>query len=1148
MYRSTRPRVRELENRCLPSATPIQHVVVITMENHSFDSLFGTYPGANGLPTDAAGNFTTYNIDPVTGQKVYPYVNTSDYQIGGPHEAMNATTDIGGGLMDGFIQSARNAYPTLPQTDVMGYYDASVAPNYWSWAEHYVLCDNFFTSSLSWSLPSHLELISAWSAISPDSNPMDSYSSNSPGDPNGGPPTKPLYAWTDITYLLDQAGVSWGWFNDGPSASDPNEGIPGEIWNPLPHFYDVQSDGQLDNVQTVANFYSDLQQGTLPAVSWVQPDGANSEHPKGGTPYNISFADGMAWNTQVVNAIMQSPYWSSTAIFITWDEWGGFYDHVAPQTVDGLGYGLRVPTIVISPYVTPGTIDHQLLTQDAILSFMEDNFLGGQRLDPATDGRPDARPNVREALPGLGDFMNDFNFSLNDPTLVLPLRPTTPTADPGGPYVIAVGQSVTLNASASTDPLGRPLSFSWDVNGDRVFGDATGVTPTLTSQDLKALGMTAGHTYLVEVDADPGDGNYTTSEETYLHISGPVTQLGIAGATVSPGPVEQGTAFTITVTAEDSTGYAVPNYAGTVHFSSTDAAATLPADYPFSSADQGSHTFLVTLATPGSQTIAVNVANNTSINGSVLIPVNDLSLTAGALTPPALAVEGKLLSNVTLFHFTDADPNATASDYTATIFWGDGTRDTVTSTATAAGQIVPDTAGGFDVLGSHLYTEELLNQTLSVEVVDNAGGRTTTDPTDGTTSASATAFTVADAPLTGHALTVLPTTGQVFNGKVASFLDPGTDDTANDYTAVIRWGDGSTSTASGAAGTITADPGGGFDVVGSHTYASDGTYAVAVSVTDAGGSHTRALSTAEVSGVAVSFAVSAPSATTAGTSFNFTVTALDADNQPALNYAGTVHFTSPDARAVLPANYPFTAADLGSHTFSVTLKTAGRATVAVKDTSNSTLFARSTSINVKPAAVASFKVTSAATTTAGRALTVTVTAEDGFGNTVTGYRGKVDFTSSDAQAVLPADYAFKAADQGVRTFTVRLKTAGAQTVTVTDTTTVTVTGSSSVAVSAASASQVVLIAPTSVTHGTAFSFTVKVLDAYGNLATGYTGTLAFSSSDTAAVLPAHYTFTSGDGGTHRFKATFHTVGKQSLTAKDTLAPTLSGTQTGIAVS
>jgi phospholipase C len=128
--------------------------------------------------------------------------------------------------------------------------------------------------------------------------------------------------------------------------------------------------------------------------------------------------------TRLINAVMRSPDWSSTAIFLAWDDWGGFYDHVDPPKVDGAGYGLRVPGIVISPYARRGYIDHQNLSFDAYAKFIEDDFLGGQRLDPATDGRPDPRPDVRESLPQAGDLRRDFDFSQQPrPPLVLPLRP-----------------------------------------------------------------------------------------------------------------------------------------------------------------------------------------------------------------------------------------------------------------------------------------------------------------------------------------------------------------------------------------------------------------------------------------------------------------------------------------------------------------------------------------------------------------------------------------------------------------------------------------------------------------------------------------------------------------------------------------------------
>jgi phospholipase C len=128
----------------------------------------------------------------------------------------------------------------------------------------------------------------------------------------------------------------------------------------------------------------------------------------------------------LINTIMQSPDWASTAIFLSWDDWGGFYDHVVPPTADRNGYGLRVPGIVISPYARRGYVDHQTLSFDAYNKFIEADFLGGRRLDPRTDGRPDPRPDVREALPLLGDLASDFNFSQSPRRpVILPVCPAT---------------------------------------------------------------------------------------------------------------------------------------------------------------------------------------------------------------------------------------------------------------------------------------------------------------------------------------------------------------------------------------------------------------------------------------------------------------------------------------------------------------------------------------------------------------------------------------------------------------------------------------------------------------------------------------------------------------------------------------------------
>jgi phospholipase C len=247
--------------------------------------------------------------------------------------------------------------------------------------------------------------------------------------------TVPVHdAWTDITYLLYTHHVSWGYYIENGSQPDCEDAAatcpakaqsyttPG-IWNPLPLFTDVQQDGQVKNVQPVQSFLTAASAGTLPAVSWITPSQPNSEHPP------ASIHEGQAWVTNLINRVMQGPDWDSTAIFLSWDDWGGFFDHVAPPIVDGNGYGLRVPAIVISPFAKRGFIDHQILSHDAYLKFIEDDFLGGSRLDPTTDGRPDPRPDVRENAAQLGDVSLDFDFSQPPrQPVILPLSPKAGSA------------------------------------------------------------------------------------------------------------------------------------------------------------------------------------------------------------------------------------------------------------------------------------------------------------------------------------------------------------------------------------------------------------------------------------------------------------------------------------------------------------------------------------------------------------------------------------------------------------------------------------------------------------------------------------------------------------------------------------------------
>jgi phospholipase C len=428
----------------------IRHVVIIMQENRSFDSYFGTYPGADGIP-GLAGNPGKVPClpDPLRHRCVIPYHDASPRNAGGPHHRGGALADIHGGRMDGFVEQATDAWgpyckrqPSDPRCsmlertpDVLGYHDSREIPNYWDYASHFVLQDHMFQSDMAWSLPQHLYLVSGWSAhCTRKAQPMSCHAAvENPGSPPHQPfnPTsrRPDYAWTDLTYLLHKDHVSWRYYVAKGTQPDcvngrvfcapvpQNSKVPG-MWNPLPYFDTVRQDHQLSDIAPLHDLFTALASNTLPSVSWIVPSDKVSEHP----PSLIT--NGQAYVTALINSIMRSRAWDSTAIFLCWDDWGGFYDHVKPPTVDGQGYGLRVPALVISPYAKKSYIDHQILSQDAYLKFIEDDFLHRQRLNPRTDGRPDPRPDVRESTRILGNLANDFNFDQKPQTpLILSLHP-----------------------------------------------------------------------------------------------------------------------------------------------------------------------------------------------------------------------------------------------------------------------------------------------------------------------------------------------------------------------------------------------------------------------------------------------------------------------------------------------------------------------------------------------------------------------------------------------------------------------------------------------------------------------------------------------------------------------------------------------------
>jgi phospholipase C len=434
----------------------VKHVVVIMQENRSFDQYFGTFRGADGIP-GMAGNPGSVPCVPdpqnANGGCDKPFHDRSDENFGGPHTARNSAADMNCSShargracrMNGFAIQSENGMrcaTTNPLCspcqvtaesgcpDVMGYHTSADIPNYWRYARGYVLQDHMFEQVRSWSLPAHLFMLSEWSAKCSDQR--DPFSCRSYLGYGNRPMGGAKYPWTDITYMLHRSRVSWAYYlfkgiepdceantqvNCQPVKQGPQ--TP-SIWNPLPSFTDVIQDRQKRDVKSLNAFFSAARSGTLPAVSWVIPNVSVSEHP----PSLVS--KGQTYVTGLINTIMQSPAWRSTAIFLAWDDWGGFYDHAVPPRLDRNGYGLRVPAMMISPYAKRGYVDHQTLSFDAYNKFIEDDFLGGRRLNPATDGRPDSRPDVRESNPRLGNVVRDFNFAQRPrPPAILPVCPAT---------------------------------------------------------------------------------------------------------------------------------------------------------------------------------------------------------------------------------------------------------------------------------------------------------------------------------------------------------------------------------------------------------------------------------------------------------------------------------------------------------------------------------------------------------------------------------------------------------------------------------------------------------------------------------------------------------------------------------------------------
>lgn len=340
---------------------PIKHVIVIMQENRAFDNYFGTYPGALGFPSNIC---IPYNPNSSSTPCASPFPLTTPVVTDMPHVWQAAQVDYNNAQMNGFLVPVSSS--TLNCAEPMGYYNNATIPYYWYWASHYVLGDHMFESVLSYSQPNH------WYAIAANAPVPSIYYTMDRNTPTNIKQTYLNQAQT-ITTLgdeMNQAGVSWKYY-DSPvynTTTGKQLGNKFAYWNPYlaknstytqPYYTHFDYRGQIIN---------DISSGNLPSVSMVIPSAPISDH----APANITL--GQYWVTDVIDSVQNSQYWNSTAILVSWDDWGGYFDQVVPPKVDAYGLGFRVPLIVVSAYAKPGYIDSTVYSFESFMKFTETIF------------------------------------------------------------------------------------------------------------------------------------------------------------------------------------------------------------------------------------------------------------------------------------------------------------------------------------------------------------------------------------------------------------------------------------------------------------------------------------------------------------------------------------------------------------------------------------------------------------------------------------------------------------------------------------------------------------------------------------------------------------------------------------------------------
>jgi phospholipase C len=361
-----------------PTSTPtpfskIKHIVVLIQENRSFDNLFQGYPGANTSPTGLTSTGQTVPLSPVPLEAPYDiYHQLNEYLL-----------SYDGGRMDGFDGEQVAFYPTpppgytLPPHPSFGYVPQTETLPYFNLAHSYVLSDNTFASQLDGSFSAHQYLVAGWSGNTvnvPYPNAPYVWGCDSPGGTlideitpqrTIGGNEFPCFTYPVITSELDAAHLSWRYY--APRNGNPATGY---IWSTFDANSQVRNGPEwATNVTSPeTRVLTDVKHGSLANVTWIAPDYANSDHTSTGSK------TGPQWVTSVINTIGQSKFWNSTVIFVLWDDWGGWYDHVAPPQLDYDGLGFRVPLLVISPYAKQNYVSHVQYETASVLRFIEERW------------------------------------------------------------------------------------------------------------------------------------------------------------------------------------------------------------------------------------------------------------------------------------------------------------------------------------------------------------------------------------------------------------------------------------------------------------------------------------------------------------------------------------------------------------------------------------------------------------------------------------------------------------------------------------------------------------------------------------------------------------------------------------------------------